>query len=139
MRRWLRHLALGALALAMLPLQGCELTLFTVSIPDFASKAVDGVWLWRLSPTTGLYERDTQFVFGDTVTTAKGEQLNYDAVATDDSAPFPVSTFLVRDPANPDRVTLKLLYSHPDTQGYYRASTFNVSGDSPLSSEILPL
>lgn len=139
MGRWLRYLALGLLILATVPVGGCTLALCTISIPDFSSKSVDGVWLWRLSATTGTYARDTRFVFADTVLQQAGEMMEYQSAAADGSKPISLTATLVRDPKNPDRVTLQLVFSRTEDAGYYRASTYNVNGDSPLSTEIVPL
>lgn len=139
MNRWLRRLVLGALVLLLVPAQGCSLALLTVTIPDFASKAVAGVWIWRLSPTTGAFERDTQFTFQGTRIAANGEILDYQATATSDGRTIPATAYVLRDPVNRDQVTLQLILSKVDETGYYRASTFNANGDSPLSLETLSL
>jgi len=138
MTRWIRGCA-AALALALLPLQGCSLTYFTLSIPDLGSKDVRGVWLWRLSPVTGQYERDTQFVFTEPEPAAGDDLLSYTAVASDGSPAVDITTYLIRDPENPDRVTLQLVYGRRGEAGFFRASTYNQMGDSPLTNESIPL
>jgi len=139
MQSWLRRAVFGALVLAVVPLQGCTLGCFTIAIPDFVSKAVTGVWLWRLSPLTGLYERDVQLAFAPLTQLPDGERLDYQAAPSDGSPPMQMTTYVVRDPANPDQVTLRLLFSRIDEPGSYRASTYNGRGDSPLSSEMVPM
>lgn len=139
MRHWLRRTLLATLALAAIPFQGCTLGCFTIAIPDFGSKSVQGVWLWRLSPETGLFERDVRFVFAAPVQQPGGEALDYQAAPADGSAPIPATTYVVRDPANPDHVTVQLVFSHADETSYYRASTYNGAGDSVLSTETMPL
>ena len=140
MRRWLKRLALASLALTLVPMGACQMVMFTISIPDFASKAVDGVWLWRLSPATGQYARDTQFVFGELVPgTKKLDSLDYQAQNIDGTQPLSMQTYVNRSPANPDQVNVQLIFTRGDVAGYYRASTYNTTGDSPLSSEIVPL
>ena len=139
MRSWLRGAVFGALVLAVVPLQGCTLGYLTIAIPDFVSKAVTGVWLWRLSPLTGLYERDVRLAFTPPTQQPDGEKLDYQAAPSDGSPPMQLTTYFVRDPANPDRVTLRLLFSRIDQPTRYRASTYNGNGDSPLSSEMLPM
>jgi hypothetical protein len=138
MRRCLRRLALVALSLALLPLGGCTVALCTISIPDFGTKAVGGVWLWKLSAATGVYERDTLFLFGAMGRSDGAELLNYQAAPADGSTPLATTATLFREASNPDHVTLQLMFSRKDAAGYYRASTYNASGDSPLSTEILP-
>jgi hypothetical protein len=130
---------LGALVLAAIPFGGCSLVRFTISIPDFGTKSVAGVWLWRLSTTTGLYVRDTQFVFSPITTSPAGEVMEYSLVLGDGTPPQELTAFVSRDPNNPDEVAISLLHLQLDAPGYYRASTFNAAGDSPLSSEIVPL
>jgi hypothetical protein len=36
-------------------------------------------------------------------------------------------------------VTVSLIFSRDEDVAFYRASTYNTSGDSPLTSEIVPL
>ncbi len=139
MRTRLRKIALATITVAALSLQGCTVGCFTIEIPDFASKAVSGVWLWRLSPVTGVYERDTQFVFGTPAPGEGGERLDYQAAPTDGSPPLSLTAYVLRDSSNPDEVRLQLLFSRADDPAYYRASTYNGAGDSPLSSEIVPM
>ena len=137
MRRWLH--VVGLAALALLPLQGCSLSYFTIAIPDFESKAVQGVWLWRLSPTTGTYERDTQFVFVATEAVDGSELLTYSAVPGDGAPPVQISTYLTRDGQDPDRASLQLIYTRSSGTGSYRASSYNQLGDSPLTDEAIPM
>jgi hypothetical protein len=141
MDRWLKRLAFAALALAVIPLQGCSLSFVTIAIPDFSSKAVQGVWLWRLSDQTGLYEREAQFTFQAPVQGAQGEKLDYSVAPQGGSPLFGASTYVVRDEVNPDQVYLQLIYGRDSTAtaAYYRASTYNQLGDSPLTAEIVPL
>jgi hypothetical protein len=139
MRKSLRSLACGAIVLATVPFGGCQLASFTISIPDFMTKQVSGVWLWRQSPTTGVFERDGQLVFGATGSTTAGETIDYTATPSGGAAGQPCTAQVVRDATNPDHVTLQLIFTRSQDAGYYRASTFNTTGDSPLSVEILPL
>lgn len=126
-----------ALVFGPVSIGGCTAAAFTISIPDFVSKQVAGVWLWRWSPTTRTYQRDDQIVFGGREDGPTGEILDYVVAPVGGSAPLPFSTLLVRSPGNPDRVTLHLLFTRSQGPGSYRASTFNVTGDSPLSAEVL--
>ena len=130
---------LPLLALASVVFQGCTLGTVTISIPDFASKSVQGVWLWRSTAFNGAYQREVQFSFGEFQPDAQGEALEYTASPADGSAPIPIPTYVVRDAANPDRVTVSLIFGRSEDAAFYRASTYNTSGDSPLSSEIVPL
>jgi hypothetical protein len=135
----MRLRALAVLLLASLPIQGCVLGTVTISIPDFATKSVQGVWLWRSTSFNGVYEREVQFSFEELRPGAAGEALDYTAAPADGSPPVPITTYVVRDAANPDRVIVHLVFSRDEAVAFYRASTYNQSGDSPLSSEILPL
>jgi len=139
MTSWLRRLALGSLVLSVLPLGGCQLECFTITIPDFASKAVQGVWLWRLSTATGAYERDTQFTFGPIEVAAAGDTVTYSTSPAGGSSPVSVTTYITRDPAQSDQVTVQLIYSRTADPGSYRASTYNTAGDSPLTSDTVSL
>jgi len=111
----------------------------TISIPDFVSKQVSGVWLWVESPTTGLFERDAKLVFGQTHVGPNGESLDYVMTPTTGGQSMPFTANVSRDAANPDHVTLQLIFTRSEGAGYYRASSFNAAGESPLTDQILPL
>ncbi|HYB12921.1 MAG TPA: hypothetical protein VEG67_05580 [Myxococcota bacterium] len=135
MNRSLRHaLRLAFLALS-LPVLGCDLALssLTVEIPDFSSKQVEGIWVWRLSPQTNQYQRDTQIRFEGVTTLASGQTLTY---ATNTAGGVTNATFetgVVPDPADPDRVTVKLGFVR-GLPGVFKVTTYNAAGESPLSS-----
>ncbi|CAG1001103.1 hypothetical protein MYXO_03020 [Myxococcaceae bacterium] len=134
-----RNALLALLVMGSLAFQGCTLSVVTIAIPDFGSKAIKGVWLWRSTSFNGVYEREVQFTFGGTAPTGSGEAVDYTMVPADGAPPIPVTTHLQRDPSNPDRVTVSLIFSRDEDVAFYRASTYNTSGDSPLTSEIVPL
>jgi hypothetical protein len=135
----LRRFACVALLLATLPFEGCQALSFTISIPDFTSKRVSGVWLWRWSTTNRVFQRDGQFLFGQPDPSPGGETLDYTLLPAGGGQALPFTAAVVREVANPDHVTLHLILSRTDSAGYYRASTFNAAGESPLSVEVLPL
>ena len=134
-----RSLRISALVLAALSLGGCQMVSFTISIPDFASKRVAGVWMWRWSTASGAFQRQDQLVFGEVDLDPTGESLDYVVTPVAGGQDLPFTAHVARDGANPDRVTLQLLFTRSQGTGYYRASTFNATGESPLSAEVLPL
>ena len=133
-----RHL-LAVLALASIPFQGCTLGTVTIAIPDFASKAVQGVWLWRSTNFNGVYEREVQFSFGNLQAGGTGDALEYTLASGDGSPPIQITTYVGRDAVDTDKITLQLVFARGTDAAFYRASTYNESGDSPLTTEILPL
>ena len=120
-----------SLALVLLVL-GCNPSWLTVGIPDFGSKQVEGVWIWRLSPETNRYERDTLVAFQGVTTFTKGQILGYATYAIQGDASLTAA--IAHDPANPDGVTLTLGFQR-GLPGVFKVSTFNAAGESPLSGQ----
>lgn len=113
---------------------GCDLQWIRVTIPDFESKVVTGVWVWRLSEQTGQFVRDTEIEIGDVYVPQEGIELVSVVTTTGplgERATLP--TGLERDAADPDRVTLKLGFTRLSAPGTFKVSTYNAAGDSPLS------
>jgi len=128
-----QFLRLAFLAL-LLPL-GCDFALssLTVEIPDFTSKQVEGVWVWRLSPQTHQYQRDTLIRFEGVTTLASGQTLAY-VTGTRGGAPNATfETSLSANPRNPDAVTVTLGFLRGQP-GVFKVSTFNAAGESPISA-----
>lgn len=130
MHRSLRQaLRLALLALA-LPLLGCDLSWLNVEIPDFNSKQVEGVWIWRLSPQTNQYQRDTQIQFAGVTTLTSGDILSYTTKVNGAT----LTTGITRNPENSDVVTVTLGFQR-GLPGVFKVSTFNAAGESMLSSK----
>jgi len=115
---------------------GCDLQWIRVTIPDFDSKGVTGVWVWRQSEQTGQFVRDTEIEIGDLVVAQNGLEIVSIVTTTGplgERASLP--TGVERDAANPDRVTLSLGFTRLSAPGTFKVSTYNDVGDSPLSQE----
>jgi hypothetical protein len=140
MRRSYRQAAgLLALGLLLFPLGGCERKDVLIRIPDFESKLVKGIWLWRLSETTGEYERDGEVVFHRLLQANGREKLEYETIWTGADSGFKLQTDVLRDPLDPDVVTLRLDYFRASAPGDFRASSYNDEGESPLTQESIQL
>jgi hypothetical protein len=131
MHQSLRHALRLALLTLVLPLLACDPSWLTVKIPDFSSKKVEGIWIWRLSPQTNQYERDGLLLFESVTTLASGQILNY--LSYSNAGDETLTAGIVRDPANPDVVTLTLGFQR-GLPGVFKVSTFNAAGESPLSA-----
>ena len=140
MARAKRGALLLAAALLALGIQGCKWFEITVKIPDFDSRQVQGVWMWRKDPATGRFERAGQILFQPPAAsgTVGAEELQY-LVVQPDGAVFPLRAPVGRDRTTPDRVTVRLWYARYLDPGEYRVSTYNDSGESPLSTQSLDL
>ena len=62
-KRAKRGVTLFAVALLLLGVEGCKWFALTVKIPDFDSRQVQGVWVWRKDSATGQWQRAGQIVF----------------------------------------------------------------------------
>ncbi len=140
MARAKRGALLFAAALLLLCVEGCKWFEVTVRIPDFDSRRVQGVWMWRKDPATGQFVRAGQIVFQPQAASAAAgaEDLQY-AVVQPDGTAFPLRAPIERDTTTPDRVTVRLWYARYLDPGEYRVSTYNESGESPLSPQSLDL
>ncbi len=135
-RRVLAGLA-GLLLMATLGAGGCRLSSLHVLIPDFDASSVDGVTIWQLDEATGQPVTAATLRFLDVgmedFGTGPFELLDYEIVLPDGSVQPPLTTQVQRNPASAD-VDL-LLFFVPAGPGWYRVSTYNEAGTSPLSAE----
>ena len=132
MHQSLRHALRLALLALVLPLLACEPTWFTVKIPDFGSKEVEGVWVWRLSTQTHQYEREALIRFESLSSLPSAQILSYAAYSN--AGAQALTAGIVRDPANPDVVTVTLGFELGEP-GVFKVSTYNAAGESPLSAQ----
>lgn len=136
MHRSIRRLpALFALGACLVGGIGCDLQWVKVMIPDFESKHVTGVWVWRQSEQNGQYVRDTEIGFGTRISGVDGSELllvetTLGTLGERSSLP----TGIERDATNPDHVTLVLGFTRLSAPGIFKVSSYNASGDSPLSA-----
>jgi hypothetical protein len=131
-----RFVALATLVLA-LPLAGCDWDVLVVQVPDFDSKQVLGITLWRSSAQGGV-QRALDIELLEPKLDEQGlELVGYSYVAEGETVE--VWNQLHRDPADPDRVILGFV-ALPVPEGVpYRISTFNAAGDSALSPQTFVL
>ncbi len=136
----LRAVSTLALAFLVLPLVACESKDVVVRIPDFDSAQVDGVWVWRLDDATGQWVKDGQIDFGQLLLAGGREQLEYENLgvaggSAETQEGVALRADVLRDPLNPDQVTVELIYFRMSDPGEFRVTTYNDAGESPLSLE----
>lgn len=134
----MRHASRTVLGLALaflitIPLSGCELRQIRLMIPDFDSSLVEGVQVWRLDDATGQPVAVGQLTFSEPYVLQGEEVVDYTQLHADGSEGITVFTRLVRDPANPDTISIELAYDRLEPEGWFKISTFNSLGDSALS------
>jgi hypothetical protein len=132
MHRTLRRTSWPALLALALSFFGCAPSWLTVVIPDFSSNQIQGVWIWRLSPATNQYQRDTLVQFQGVTLLAAGPTLAYATYSSQGA--LTLTTGLVQNPVHGDTVQLTLGFER-GAPGVFRVSTFNAVGESPLSSQ----
>ena len=139
MRSKARRAAFAALVAMVLPvLTGCEIKTVTVQILGWDAYQVQGLWLWRFDEAQTAFQRDNGIQFHrDRPTTQwepqfpSGAELVAYSFATGSSE---MPARVMRDPSDPDRVTLQLWYLRFTEPGVFKASTYNAAGESPLST-----
>jgi hypothetical protein len=135
----MRHVSLkGLCALVILlavALSGCEYKQVTVRISDLEAAQVDGVRFWRLSETSGRFEPGGVIRFTEVGLLKGVETLFYSVLNADGSEGLTLSSPVARDPAHPDRVTLRIWYPRMEEEGWFKVTSFNAVGESSLSDE----
>jgi len=128
------------LALLLVPLVGCVPKQMSVELPGFGQGAIDAVWLWRLSARTGRYERTCHLDFGAVEAMPDGtERVSYEQVCGPGEETGPLEAVVDRSAADPDTVTLRLLYLSPEDSGTYRATAVRGGAESGLSDNAIQL
>ncbi|CAG0971431.1 hypothetical protein MYXO_01324 [Myxococcaceae bacterium] len=133
-----RRARLLVAALLLVAASGCKWFEISVTIPDFDSRRVEGVWVWKEDPATGTWQRAGQIVFEPPAPNTPSDELHY-IVVQPDGFGLPLRTRLARARLASDEVTLRLWYARFLDPGRYRVSTYNAAGESALSPEVLEL
>ena len=134
MHRRTSRAAFGLLLAIGLLASGCDIQGFRVRLKDFAATAIEGLWVWQRSPSTGKFVRHSQIEFGSVYRSNGSEYLMY--TFTTGADPMGLQTVVVRSASNPDTVTLNLAFLAVGP-GDYKMSSFNAAGESALSSGTL--
>jgi hypothetical protein len=127
--------ALAVMALA-LPLSGCSIRAIHVIIPDFMSHQVEGVSVFRLDDTTGTPVAAGHIDVSGVQTLPDGsEMLHYQLVTPSGTVYGQIPAVVEEDPSNPDSVGFYLIVDPGAQAGWFKVSSFNAYGASPLSAE----
>jgi hypothetical protein len=122
-----------ALALFAFSLVGCESKRVWLQLTGLDNGNTVGIWLWRLSETSGAYERVCRVVFGQPEYVSGSEWLDYSQDCGDGSAPLTLRTELKRSPEDPETVTAGFWYLRWENPGAYKVSSYGFYGESALS------
>ena len=128
-----------ALALFAFSLVGCESKRVWLQLTGLDNGNTVGIWLWRLSETSGAYERVCRVVFGQPEYVSGAEWLDYRQECGDGAAPLPLRTELKRSPEDPETVTAGFWYLRWENPGAYKVSSYGFYGESALSESTLHL
>ena len=134
MERWMRRGRAALMLMLLVTLSGCDLSWLKVKIPDFGSKKVQGIWVWRQVEGTSTWKHDTRLIFASLRNNQGLEWLDYDTVVGTLGQRGVVTTSVQRTAGNPDEVTISVGFLRLSAPGSFRVSTFNASGESPLST-----
>jgi hypothetical protein len=116
-----------AVSVLGLALAGCDIRWLNVSIADFQSKEVQGVWISRSSTTTGTFTHDMQVP-------VQAANPMFQNILDSSGQQQSLVVTVQPDPANPDHVTVKIGVFAPSVSAYVKVSTYNAVGESPLSA-----
>ena len=126
-----RYLVLGVL-LALLCITGCDLKSVVLVIPDFESAQVQGAFFYRENPANGAFLRETEIRFGSTYFESGEERVDY----TTTNQGWADLDLTARVERNGNNVLLRINWGAEGSPGSYRASTYNVAGESALSGAV---
>jgi hypothetical protein len=130
-------LVLG-IVLAVAPITGCQLKTIKIRLAGFADGKIDALWFWR--PSGGKWTRICHYSISDPFLDGGVELVEYVQWCLDERGKgMTWRTKVQRLPADPNTVTLVLLYSSLGAATPHRASAVNAAGESALSSTALPL
>ena len=124
--------------LLLLPLVGCDFKRITVRIDQFETREVQGLRFWRLDDASGTWLPEGHVLFSDVKEEDDVRWVNYTPVNLLGEAGHPLGAELLRDPEKPGTVVLDIFYEFA-ADGWFRVSTFNANGESPLSEESILL
>jgi hypothetical protein len=135
----LSHLALTCMLLLLS--FGCETRAVTMEIPGFGNANIEGVWIWRLSESTGHYVRACRLELYDSQLDESGKEVVPYLQLCDapDQIGFDLKATIARLPSDPDTIVLTMWYFRFDDAGQFKASSYNSTGESPLSATTLSL
>jgi hypothetical protein len=138
MERSMRRAALVAFIAIVLCLGGCEFRSLKIRIPDFDSNQVGGLWIYPFSENSEEFVKLVQLFFTEPFDQEGTEVLGYsfDGFVDVDGNQIHMETQVVRNPENPDEVTLELWFPCAPP-GAVKVSTYNAIGESLLSDETL--
>ena len=134
----MKRLRWGALScvgsILALALTGCDFVGWVnVIIPDFYSKQVQGVWVWRSPQATGPFAHYLQVPVPNVLSPTSDTPISgvFQNVTDSGGNQQVVIVRAQADSANPDGIMLKIgVGTIPD---YVKVSTYNADGESALS------
>lgn len=132
------HRLLRRVAPMMIPMLlvigGCEVPGFRIEIPDFDTSQVLGMHVWHYDEALDDVEPVVELAFGEPFQDEAGRLLLPYTYDPGTGEPTELTASMARDPADPDRVTVRLPYVPLGAAGEYRISTYNAAGESPLTT-----
>ncbi|MCP5066884.1 MAG: hypothetical protein GY946_09980 [bacterium] len=136
MGRTLRFFGLALLLATRTLATGCNPRPPHIEIPDFEDSQVVGLTIWRVD--AGQPEDVAAITFGSFSTYDLGtgivEVIEYN-VTQIDGTELTLFTEVTRDASKPGGIEVHLLFPKGTSSGFFKVSTFNAIGSSPLSEE----
>jgi hypothetical protein len=127
--RLLRALA-PLLCLLAVSLSGCEYKAVTVQLPSFFSAGVDELWFWRLEGSRDEYVRSGHIRFAGLIGPPGRKVVQYTMVSPKGEEGL---TLTAPVKVRGDSIVVELNYARFASPGWFRVSSRNRAGESPLS------
>lgn len=126
------RVVLPLLCLLLLPLTGCEVKPVKVQLPTFFSAGVEELWFWRLDESTQEYVRSGHVRFAEIAGPPGRKVIRYRMVLPDGTEGVPMTAPVqVRG----DSILVELQFTRWQNPGWFRVSSRNSNGESPLSDD----
>jgi len=126
------RVVLPLLVLLLAPLSGCEIKPVKVQLPTFFSAGVQELWFWRLDETSKEYVRSGHVRFAEIAGPPGRKVIEYQMVLPDGTEGVPTKAPVqVRG----DSILVEIQFTRWQNPGWFRVSSRNSAGESPLSDD----
>jgi hypothetical protein len=126
------RLVLPLLCLLLLPLSGCEVKPVKVQLPTFFSAGVQELWFWRLDETSREYVRSGHVRFASLSGPPGRKVIQYRMVLPDGTEGVPMTAPVK---VKGDSILVEIQFARWQNPGWFRVSSRNGAGESPLSDD----
>jgi len=114
-----------------------EVKVLRIQLPSFDEAEIQGIWLWRLSEATQVFQPISEIRLGSRRIENGQELIEYELLEPSGaSSGITLSADVDRSGAAPQLALWVIRFGLP---GEFKATVYNAAGESPLSAETIVL